>query len=200
MLALASRRSDVQHLNELIRTRLRQQGRLPQDGLRIETPAGRVGFAVGDQVLVTRNDHQRGVLNGTTGIVTATSTDALTFRTRDRRLVQVDRGWLTEGRLEHAYAMTIHKAQGRTVHSALLLGDNTLSAEAGYVGLSRGTHTNHLYLDSSPGHRIVQPCQPAPAWSTGPAAGRDRSPGLFSRSLQQQLAHERVQQVEGRSR
>ena len=199
VLALASRRSDVRQLNDLIRSRLRLEGVLPESGLHVETPAGLVGFAVGDQVLVTRNDHQRGVLNGTTGIVTAADRSGLTFRTRAGGQVQVDRRWLEDGRLDHGYAMTVHKAQGRTVHTALLLGDDNLAAEAGYVGLSRGTHANHLYLDTTAATRNVEEaCQPAAAWVARQMRQRDTGLGRLGRSQAQRLAHDR--QREGRSR
>jgi ATP-dependent exoDNAse (exonuclease V) alpha subunit len=42
--------------------------------------------------------------------------------------------------------MTCHKAQGATVNIALLYGTGALSREAGYVALSRGRTSNHLYV------------------------------------------------------
>ncbi len=42
--------------------------------------------------------------------------------------------------------MTCHKAQGATVDIALLYGAGALSREAGYVALSRGRTSNHLYV------------------------------------------------------
>jgi hypothetical protein len=48
--------------------------------------------------------------------------------------------------VRHAYATTIHKAQGQTVDRALVLGSDTLYQEAGYVALSRGRIENHIYL------------------------------------------------------
>ena len=41
-----------------------------------------------------------------------------------------------------AYALTVHKAQGVTVDRALLVVDDTTTAEALYVGLTRGRHDN----------------------------------------------------------
>ena len=48
-------------------------------------------------------------------------------------------------RVDHAYAMTCHKAQGLTVDTALLYGTAALTREAGYVGMSRGRQANHIY-------------------------------------------------------
>jgi conjugative relaxase-like TrwC/TraI family protein len=196
---LAARRQDVTQLNTLIRQQLLATGQLGQRALEVDTADGPVEYRTGDQVLVTRNDHQRGLLNGTTATVASLDTQGLTLATTDGRTVQVDRAWLEQGVLDHGYAMTIHKAQGRTVHTALLVGDAALSAEAGYVGLSRGTHANHLFLHSGDDARTEQPCQPAPAWRW-PAAVDRRAKGLSAlhRSSQQELASYRTQ--EGRSR
>lgn len=47
------------------------------------------------------------------------------------------------------YASTIHRAQGMTVDTAHLLLDETTTREAAYVGLTRGRHTNHVYVPTS---------------------------------------------------
>ncbi len=54
--------------------------------------------------------------------------------------------YLDDGHIAHAYATTIHKAQGATFDRGLLLGTDELYRERGYVGMSRGRETNHLYL------------------------------------------------------
>jgi ATP-dependent exoDNAse (exonuclease V) alpha subunit len=195
---VASRRSDVRLLNDQIRTGLRQQGVLGDRTLVCQTSDGGREFRVGDQVLVTRNDHPRRLLNGTAGTVTQISRDGLRLRTRDDRQVEVDRDWLAAGQLDHGYAMTLHKAQGRTVHTALLLADHTLGSEAGYVGLSRGTHTNHLYLLAGDDPRNDDTCLPAPRQPV--PTERDRGPydQVMRHSRQQHLATGRV--AEGRAR
>ena len=57
--------------------------------------------------------------------------------------------YLESGHLGHGYARTVHKAQGMTCDEALLLGSESLFAEAGYTGLSRGRAHNHLYAVAS---------------------------------------------------
>jgi len=54
--------------------------------------------------------------------------------------------YLDTGGLDHAYAMTIHKAQGMTRDVALTLADDTFYREAAYTALSRGRRENRLYL------------------------------------------------------
>src|SRR5690606_4498903 len=53
--------------------------------------------------------------------------------------------YLDAGHVAHAYATTIHKAQGMTVDRCLTLGTDDLYREAGYVALSRGRTANVLY-------------------------------------------------------
>jgi len=150
-------------------------------------------FRIGDQVLITRNDHRRQLLNGTAATITALGADGLHLRTRDGRDVEVDRPWLEAGQLDHGYAITLHKAQGRTVHTALLLADGSLGREAGYVGLSRGTHANHVYVASADDPRLDDDCLAA----ARPWLARTRSlprarDGLMDHGRQQQLAiHQR---------
>jgi ATP-dependent exoDNAse (exonuclease V) alpha subunit len=57
--------------------------------------------------------------------------------------------WAARHDLRHAYAMTLHKAQGLTVDCALLYGSAALTREAGYVGLSRGRRENHVYATTA---------------------------------------------------
>ncbi len=46
----------------------------------------------------------------------------------------------------HAYATTIHKAQGTTVDRAFIYADDQLSRETGYTAMSRGATENRIYL------------------------------------------------------
>jgi len=80
VLVLAQRHSDLQQLNTMIRSRLFTDGQLADQALLVTTPAGPVEYRIGEQVIVTRNDHQRGLLNGYTGTVTKTDANDLTLR------------------------------------------------------------------------------------------------------------------------
>src|SRR5207302_10346148 len=105
-------------------------------------------FAVGDRVMTLRNDRRRGVLNGEQGIVTGIDphTQTVTVRTNAQHDIVLPPPYLLAGNLAHAYAMTIHKAQGMTCDIALTLADDSLYREAAYTALSRGRRENRLYL------------------------------------------------------
>src|SRR3954462_2860097 len=91
------------------------------------------------------------------------------------------------GQLDHGYAVTVHKAQGRTVTHALLLSSDGASRELGYVGLSRGTTSNHLYLEDAGARADAAGCVPRPASRTQPPMPVVRR---LTRSRSQQLASE----------
>lgn len=154
---VTARRVDARRANDTVRDALRARGQLPGE-ITLAGPDGASrSVAVGDLVMVTKNDHSRDVLNGTRATVSAhhpasagprhdrDRTGELLLQTADGRHVRVPAGWLLDGRLEHAYAMTCHKAQGLTTEHTLVYGTAALTRQSGYVALSRGRASNHLY-------------------------------------------------------
>ena len=148
VVVLAARRVDVNHLNGRIRDHLIETGRLGPDELRLHTERGDRAYRVGDQVLVTVNDRDRGLLNGTRAVVTAVHPRRGTVQvhTEHGQRVVLDRDWLAGGHVEPGYATTVHKAQGLTVDTTLIYGTGPLTREHAYVALSRGRQANHIYL------------------------------------------------------
>lgn len=66
------------------------------------------------------------------------------------------------GHVALAYALTVHKAQGVSVDRSILLADDTTTAEALYVGMTRGRHDNTVLVicdDLDPEHH--DPPRPA---------------------------------------
>jgi hypothetical protein len=149
---IAGRRSAIDRLNDLARAVRVNAGEIA--GVDVETPAGR-RFGVGDEVVGLRNDRRLGILNGQTGTVTALDADigAVTITVNDRRpgadrTVVLPAVYVNE-HLDHGYALTDYKAQGLTATRALTLGDDLMTAERGYVALSRGRLANDLYWVAS---------------------------------------------------
>ncbi len=152
---LAVRRADVELLNNLTRQRLLATGQLGHQAVIVGGGDRQREYRAGDQVIVTANDHRRGLLNGTRATLTHVESQqrTMTLATDDQRQITVPAGWAA-GRLDHGYALTCHKAQGATVHTALLYGAGTLAREASYVGLSRGRQANHLYVPETDPARL----------------------------------------------
>jgi ATP-dependent exoDNAse (exonuclease V) alpha subunit len=98
-----------------------------------------------------RNQRRLGVRNGTLATITEVDVEAhaVTIRTDTATSHVLPATYVDAGHLRHAYATTIHKAQGATVDQVLVLGDDALYQEAAYVALSRGRANNRVYLVDS---------------------------------------------------
>ena len=142
-LMIAARRSDVRDLNDRARQLLRARGELAPDAIEI----GGRGFAVRDQVIVTRNDPQLEVINGQRATISAIDADRETvaLATGDREIA-LDAAYLRAGHLDHGYAITAHRAQGATVDRAFVLGSDELYREWGYTALSRHRDEARFYI------------------------------------------------------
>ncbi len=178
---LATSRADVTDLNDLARSRLRAEGGLDDH----EVVFGERGFSVGDWVMTTRNDYALGVLNGRRGVVTDIAPDGAWIDAtvgENCSNVTLRRDQLDGGLLAHAYAMTIHKAQGITCDTAHVLGDESLYREAAYTALSRGRQANHLYV--APAAEIDDSHLPEGPYE----GGLDALTRALARSREQRLA------------
>jgi ATP-dependent exoDNAse (exonuclease V) alpha subunit len=60
--------------------------------------------------------------------------------------VTLDRPELAAGQLEHAYALTAHRAQGATVDETFVLGGERLTREWAYTTLSRHRRQARLHV------------------------------------------------------
>jgi hypothetical protein len=142
---IALRRADVGELNMRARALMRDAGHLGDD---VRLPWGT--FAVGDHVVLRRNDRRLGVANGDLGVVCSVDPAGAMSVSSGDRVVELPRWYLaTAGRhptVQHAYAVTGHVAQGMTVDRAFVLGSPDMYREWGYTAMSRGRRANRLYV------------------------------------------------------
>ncbi len=173
---IALRQTDVDDLNQRARLRADAAGHLT--GPVLETDDGRT-FRAGDRILCLRNDRRLGVVNGTFATITDITDDGGLSAVDDRGTVlHLPEAYVQAGHVAHGYAITGHKAQGLTVDHAFVLGSDLLYREWGYVAMSRGRHTNRLYVhpatdDPHDIHHHQQ--QPDPDPHTRTVAGLRRS-------------------------
>jgi ATP-dependent exoDNAse (exonuclease V) alpha subunit len=154
-----------------------------------DQPAGGSTYAVEELVMVTRNDHHRGLLNGQRGTIAALTDDKVWLDV-DGHVVAVPVDWASE-RLTSAYAITIHKAQGLTVDIALVDATGISDRNAGYVATSRArdrTEIHHTSIDILADVLAEDPLSPF----TGRDPRRPESPtdlaARLARTSEQQLA------------
>jgi ATP-dependent exoDNAse (exonuclease V) alpha subunit len=140
---IAIRRSDVDDLNGRARRLREADGELWGPVLEV----GERPYQAGDEIVCLRNDYRLGVRNGDRAVVERVDPEGNTMRVRlsDDGVRVLPSEYLDAGHVAHAYATTIHKAQGMTVDRCLTLGTDDLYREAGYVALSRGRRANVLY-------------------------------------------------------
>ncbi|MGL4964731.1 MAG: MobF family relaxase [Inquilinus sp.] len=116
--------------------------------LSVYEPA-RLEFAVGDAVRTTRNDPALDVTNGDRFRVARIDAEARNLVLEDgRRQVVLDTSKPLH--LDHAYAMTVHGAQGATVDRVLFEANTkprTLARDVFYTGLSRPRLEARIYTD-----------------------------------------------------
>lgn len=149
-LIMAFRRKDVTDLNNRVRTAKIEAGMMSQ-GFEVMTEEGKREFSQGDRIIFRKNDKKAGVLNGQMGTVERMKTNkegdvlGLTVRRDDGETVTIDPRTYKD--LDHAYATTVHKAQGQTIDQTFVLADKGFRSDLAYVALTRQRHEAQLYAD-----------------------------------------------------
>jgi ATP-dependent exoDNAse (exonuclease V) alpha subunit len=175
---IAFTREDVRQLNRLARNRLIDAGRLPERGVSV----GMLELAPGERVVCTRNDASAGLINGMVATVTVADRDRVVIETAAGP-VTVPKEYLLRGHLQHAYAITGHKAQGQTLDNAFVLCHEGAYREWLYVAASRGRERTTLYAslpDSGARERSPARALALAAIGLGRAASRSRAQAVAS--------------------
>lgn len=158
-LILAGTRNDLYQLNQAARLKMYKSGQLGVS-CEVETSLNDVRasreFAVGDQILFCKNQRRLGITNGDVGILKEIHINQdghwqFQVERQDGRFVEFS---LTDdeniksgyGAIDHAYALSVHKAQGMTVDQAFVLSsDSMMDREWSYVAASRAREQTHFY-------------------------------------------------------
>ncbi|MDX6641204.1 MAG: hypothetical protein QOF12_2215 [Solirubrobacteraceae bacterium] len=138
---IAMRRTDVADLNERARETMHDAGRLGSDVDYNGKP-----FATGDEIVVTKNDRQLGVVNGDRATVLDAHDGHLDVKTDKGDQIRVPRTFVDDGHIDHGYATTAHKAQGSTIDKGFVLGSPGSYQEWGYTAMSRHTTESRYYV------------------------------------------------------
>jgi conjugative relaxase-like TrwC/TraI family protein len=150
-LMLASDTATVNELNARARAERVASGAVFEQGVDV---AGAMTAGVNDLV-VTRENNRRlktetgWVKNGDVWTVSATHPDGSMTVTRvdGQGSVVLPVAYVAQN-VELAYATTVHRAQGRTVDTTHAFVSPATTREVLYVALTRGSESNHLYVDT----------------------------------------------------
>lgn len=141
---LCSTRAECAAINNEIRSLKKERGALGKDLVSLN---GRL-LAKNDSVIFLQNDKQLDVKNGQVGIVKSFDNGILT--------VQMEASHVLQGldmskydKIDHAYAITLHKSQGRTYDNTIVLANKMLDAKATYVGMTRHRENVDVYYNKS---------------------------------------------------
>jgi conjugative relaxase-like TrwC/TraI family protein len=123
-----------------VRDHLVAAGLVEEAGVSLGRTGGVAG--IGDEVMTRHLDWSLGVLNGSTFTVVGTGDDgSLSVVNGAGAVLELPAAYVAE-HVQHAYASTVHAAQGGTVDVAFTVTDGSSSASALYVGMTRGQDRN----------------------------------------------------------
>lgn len=118
-------------------------------------------FAAGDRLVITQNDRSRGLTNGTEARVEQVKGQELELRLSNGKTIKMDLSQEQNRHLNHAYAQTAHRAQGKTADRVLVHAEsnrqNLINQKSLYVSLSRARQEIRIYTDSR--QQLVQRVQ-----------------------------------------
>ena len=139
---MAWRRADVAALNRLARQRCIEAGMV--SGPELESADGK-RYAAGDRVVTLAPSGDGRFVTSERATVIKVTRDQLQVRFDDGRPEVLTGDELGDQRLDHAYAVTVHRMQGATVDRAHVVADGG-GRELAYVAMSRARDTSHVYV------------------------------------------------------
>ena len=167
-LIIAAKRADVKALNLAVRDELKKAGRLGREEHTIDVldrgEAGTMAVSVGDRIRFGKKDLTLNVVNGNAGVVESFGRGAdgkLTMTIRLESELKSDEGRRVRvvpakyKQLQHAYASTVHKAQGQGKEKVYHLADAAMTdRQLSLVAFTRAKGAYKLYgadADLDPG-------------------------------------------------
>ncbi|MFB8281207.1 MobF family relaxase [Nocardia colli] len=173
---IAATLDDVSALNTATQARHALTGRVDTGKRRVQLSDNRTGY-VGDTIVTRFNNpllriagglrHGTHIDNGDLWRIHTVHPDGtiIAVGANHRGSVHLPAQYIRE-HVELGYATTVHRAQGITVRRCYLLMNDTLGRALAYVGLTRGSELNRIYLatdtlvDPTGNQQPVDPTEP----------------------------------------
>jgi len=141
---LAWRRTNVDALNTAARNMWDERGRL--SGPEIKAPGGR-HYQAGDRIVTLAPGANGQIVTSERGTITSVNAvdGSMRARTDDGRLQSFTAEHTGKDRMNHGYAITVHRSQGATVDTAHRLEDGG-GRELAYVSMSRARQHSTVWV------------------------------------------------------
>lgn len=139
---LCSTNKECREINDIVREMKKIKGELGEDIIKI----GERSFAKDDKIVFLENNKQFDVKNGLTGVVQSFDNGILYVQTEEGTK-HIKAG--EYDKIDHAYAITLHKSQGKTYDRTIVLASKFMDAKAMYVAMTRHREGVDLYYRKS---------------------------------------------------
>jgi len=142
VVVLCSTNKECREINDIVREMKKIKGELGEDIVKI----GERNFAKDDKIVFLENNKQFDVKNGLTGVVQSFDNGVLYIQTEEGTK-HVKAG--EYDKIDHAYAITLYKSQGKTYDRTIVLASKFMDAKAMYVAMTRHREGVDLYYRKS---------------------------------------------------
>ncbi|MDR0753305.1 MAG: AAA family ATPase, partial [Holosporaceae bacterium] len=139
---LCATKKECLEINNSIRFLKKERGELGEDLAKI----GDRLFAENDQIMFLQNNREFHIKNGQVGNVKSFFEGILEVET-EQGIKNIDTR--EYDKIDYAYAMTLHKSQGKTFANTLVLANKMMDASAIYVAMTRHRENVDLYYKKS---------------------------------------------------
>ncbi|MDR0606285.1 MAG: AAA family ATPase [Bacteroidales bacterium] len=132
---LCYRKDDCRKINEQIRLLKKEKGELSEDIAKINER----NFSIGERVMFLENNKKYDIKNGQFAVIVGAAKNDMKYFLH----VQLENGKNTiidtseYDKIDHSYAMTLHKSQGKTIDNVIVVVDKMMDASATYVAMTR---------------------------------------------------------------
>jgi nucleoside-triphosphatase THEP1 len=147
---LCSTNRECSAINDEVRALKKERGELGKTICSIQTMVNNrlscKDFSENDRIIFLKNDKRLDVKNGQVGNVKSFNAGILSVET-ESGVKKIDVREYKSA--DHAYAITLHKSQGKTYDNTIVLANKIMDAKAFYVAMTRHRESVDLYYSKS---------------------------------------------------
>lgn len=142
---LCTTKKECAEINSEIRNLKKANGELGENLFNI----GEKSFAKNDQIIFTQNNKSFAVKNGETAVIEKFENGILTVKSGEAGEIEKQIDMKSYDKIDHAYAITITKSQGKTYDNTIVVANPIMDAKNTYVAMTRHRENVDLYYRNS---------------------------------------------------